>query len=66
MTNEEYVVERNKLIPEAEKFANEKAQRRDKAWGRIFLKKMGELAEAKFGQKEPEKCPTCGRVMEVL
>ncbi len=57
MTDEKYIKARNKLIPEAERYANEVhgkpiGQAEDLAWSKTFLLKMDTLAD-KEGLIEP-------------
>ncbi len=57
MTDEKYIKARNKLIPEAERYANEVhgkpiGQAGDLAWSKTFLLKMDALA-VKEGLIEP-------------
>jgi len=44
MTDEQYIICRNRLIPEAEKYASELHEEGSEGWSGCFLRKMDALA----------------------
>jgi len=53
--NVSYIVERNRLIPQAEAYANQAVTAEERArWGRIFLKRMDELHAELKAKKGPQ------------